>query len=102
MFAELAYESAGFRLIGKLVEAAEQGGSLGSDQERREGRHDLLDHAERSLAKPSRGKIAKSRREDRAEGIELGADACFTRRVIRRVPVGRFPATGELRDGRYR
>ena len=47
MFAELADETPDFRLTGQLLETSEQRSVLGSKQERRQGWHDVLDHAKR-------------------------------------------------------
>ena len=79
---KLAYQPPGLGLIGKLVEAPEQGRSLGSEQERGQGRHDLVDQSKGSLARADRGEILEGRREDCAEGIELGADERVAQGVI--------------------
>ena len=82
---ELADKSPDFRLTGELLETSEQCGALSSQQERRQGRHDVLDQAKRRFApQTDRDEIVKCRRKCGAETIELGADqrlarGCFCR-----------------------
>ena len=71
MFTELAHEAACFGLIGELVEAAEQGGSLGLQQEGGERGYDLLDHAEGRFAEANGSEVAEGRRQNGTQGFDM-------------------------------
>jgi hypothetical protein len=96
VLAKLSHQPAGLRLIRELVQAPEQGRSLRLSQERRQGRHDVLDDSEGSLAQTNRGEIAEGRRKVGAERLDLGANDRFAKRLIARSPLSCVPAAAKL------